>query len=219
MRHPKISALAICVGFLIPSLGFAQDDQSTTTTTEWTNRGGGLFVEPMIAAQAVSSDIGTSAIPLLSDTSGKVDGAGVGLRLGGHIGGVVFLAADARYNRDRLRDSSYGEANADAYNYGVTLGAQTPYVGIRVWGTGILGGQMAPEAGNSGLKATFKDASGYRVGLGFHVGAVALNAEYQDLKYNTSTLNSIGSLNLDRDTNIGMTERGPILNLSFPVEL
>ena len=69
---------------------------------------GGFFTEPMIIATREDTSIKTSQLSLvLGDTSGKSNGYGVGLRLGGHINEVFLLGVDARYAKTTLDDSFY----------------------------------------------------------------------------------------------------------------
>lgn len=181
---------------------------------------GGLFVEPLLQYEDSKSEIKSSQLPLVTDdTSGTLKGPGLGLRLGGHVADIVFIAADARYSKIDLNDSFYEKASSTGYNYGVTLGAQTPLLGIRVWGTAVLGGELDPEAGVSDLDLKFKDAKGYRVGAGVHFAAVAVNLEYQDLKYDKTEIQSWGSLTANNTTDVDSTQKGLILSVGFPIEL
>lgn len=245
-RAAVASALGALV--LASTMAFAQTDRTSTTerntntttddvndtrtTTETTSTkveehedadrrdAGGFFIEPMLIAGLDDSEIKTSQLPIVTDdTSGRVETAGLGLRFGGHLGEVFFLTADGRYNRINFRDSFYDSASGYASNYGVTLGGQTPFFGVRVWGTSVLGGEMDPGSGASGLDVKFNNARGYRVGAGLHVAAVAVNIEYQDLTYGSSTVQSVGSLGVGGDVDVDMTQRGTQLSLSFPVEL
>ncbi|HRO68424.1 MAG TPA: hypothetical protein PL182_12715 [Pseudobdellovibrionaceae bacterium] len=183
-------------------------------------KGGGLFVEPLLQYEDSKSEIKSSQLPLVTDdSSGTLKGPGLGLRLGGHVADIVFIAADARYMKTDLNDSFYEKAAATGYNYGVTLGAQTPLFGIRVWGTAVLGGELDPEAGVSDLDLKFKDAKGHRVGAGIHFAAVAVNLEYQDLKYDKTEIQSWGSLTANNTTDVDSTQKGLILSVGFPIEL
>lgn len=223
-------ALAVGSMMMASTLTFAQttseqNSETTTTTTKTEETGparnaAGLFVEPMLLGSVSDTEIKTSQLPIITDdTSGRLETAGLGMRLGGHIGEVVFLAADARYNRSRFTDSFYNSADSAGYNYGATLGVQTPFAGVRVWGTQVLGGEMDPAAGNSGLDVKFQGARGYRVGAGLHFAALALSLEYEDLTYGNTNIQSLGSLTANQDVDVDFTQRGTILSLSFPVEL
>lgn len=181
---------------------------------------GGLFVEPMLTLESSDSKIKTSTWPGFTDTSGKMEGFGLGLRLGGHFADVLFLAADLRYDRSTFKDSSYGKATSPGYNYGLTFGGQTPFLGVRVWGTGIFGGEVDPESGDNGLDVKFQDGRGYRVGAGLHIAVVALSLEYQEIKYGKTVLQKapiVGGINEASD--VDFERKGVVLSLSFPVEL
>ncbi len=181
---------------------------------------GGFFIEPMISMVRDESSIKTSQLPIITDdTSGTSEGYGLGLKLGGHISEIVLLGVDARYTKQRMKDSFYNAADTDAYNWGPTIGVQTPLYGIRVLGTYVVGGESNPAAGVQGLDLKFKEARGTRVGLGVHVAAVGISLEYQDLTYNSTDIESIGSLLTDQPTKVDTVTRGYGLNLSFPVEL
>lgn len=216
LQKMTLVALALC-----SSAAFAQDNTSSTRSDRNSDntRNAGLFVEPMIVGESSDTSIKTSSLPLLSDTSGSLKGGGLGLRLGGHVGEVVFLAADGRYNRNDFNDSTYEKTSSAGYNYGATLGAQTPFFGIRVWGTNVFGGDVDPAAGARGVDVKFTGARGYRVGGGIHIAAVAVNLEYQDLTYGNTQIQSFGNQAVNEDTKIDFTQRGTILSLSFPMEL
>jgi hypothetical protein len=181
---------------------------------------GGLFIEPMLMATQEDQTIKTSQLPIVtSDSEGKANGYGLGLRFGGHVSEVFMLGADARYARVKMEDSFYNDADANIYNIAPTVGIQTPLFGIRVLGSYVLAGENDPEAGTSGLNLKFKEATGWRVGAGLHVAAVGISLEYQDLSYNTTEVESFGSLVAASNTNVDMESKGYALSLSFPVEL
>lgn len=203
------------------STAHAADGSSTTNDSESHTRSrGGLFVEPMLIYSKNDSTIKTSQLPLITDdTSGTINDAAIGARLGVHIGEVFILAADGRYGKSRFQDSSYQTADASNYNYGATAMVQTPVVGIQLFGTYILGGVFDPAAGNQNIDLKFTDARGYRVGAGLHIMAISLNLEYQDITYNNSIIESAGSVALNRQTSVDANQRGYALSLGFPIEL
>lgn len=174
----------------------------------------GFFAEPMLTYQNQEVDI-TYPNTFLNDSSGESKGAGLGLRLGGHVLDTLFLAADLRYAEPKYKDSNFS-ADAKASNYGVTLGMQMPIVGLRIWGTYVIDGMLDPkEANNVDLK--FKEAKGHRVGAGFHVAMFSVNLEYQNLKYDATELEKLGPFtNIDAD-NIRLKESGMIASVSFPI--
>lgn len=216
----SLSKLTFIALGLTSSIALAQDNTSYTSSDRRAERSAaGVFVEPMLVGESSDTAIKTSALPLLSDTSGSLKGGGLGLRLGAHLGEVVFLAADGRYNKNDFNDSTYQKTSSTGYNYGATLGAQTPFLGIRVWATNVLGGEVDPAAGARGVDVKFNSGRGYRVGAGVHVAAVAVNLEYQDLNYGSTTIQSFGDQPLNDETKIDFTQRGTILSLSFPMEL
>ncbi len=176
---------------------------------------GGPFIEPFLFGSQSEGAIEARGIGAV-DESSDIREAGIGFRLGGHINEVVFLAADARYGRAGFDESFYEDADTDHYNYGITLGAQTPWAGVRVWGTSILGGEFNPNAGANDLDVKFGGANGYRVGAGLHIAAVSLNLEYQDMDYRTTDIESPGTTTV---TGVDASQEGYSLSVGFPVEL
>ncbi|NUN05203.1 MAG: outer membrane beta-barrel protein [Bdellovibrio sp.] len=172
---------------------------------------GGIFLEPSVTY--TSGEMKTS-YPIFNDSTEKTTGLGLGLRLGAHVHESIFLGADVRYSMLSLDSSALnGKADANALNYGVTLGAQTPVAGLRVWGTYIIGGELDPKEINS-VDAKFKEQTGYRVGVGFYVAVVSLNLEYQDTKFNK--LESESGITGTTDSITG-EDKAWIASVSFPV--
>jgi len=201
----------------------ATGDQAVTTRTEETPSRispGGFYMEPMLLVTRADSSINTSQLPMISDdTTGTEQGYGLGLRLGGHVSEILLLGVDARYAKTQMQDSSYGSADAQSYNVAPVIGLQTPLFGIRLLAGYVAAGENNPEAGSRGLDLKFKDANGWRVGAGLHVAALSVNLEYQDLKYNTTDVESFGSLNVNSTSDIDVTNRGYALTIGFPIEL
>lgn len=205
MKHLKL----IAAGFLVTAftgMAHAEDEISK----------GGLFVEPSVTYEAGKTTV--SYPGPLNDSDEDVKGLGVGVRLGMHVYESVFLAGDVRYSMPKYDSSALGaSADATAYNAGVTLGVQTPLAGIRVWGTYILTGELNPKDLN-GFDVKFNDLKGYRVGAGIYVGIVSLNVEYQDAKYDSTTIEDAGGLSGNLDSVKGH-DKSYILSVSFPVSL
>lgn len=181
---------------------------------------GGFFIEPMIIATQEDTTIKTSQLPIVTDdTSGTSTGYGVGLRLGGHVSEIVLLGVDARYSKTTMDDSFYQKADSNAYDVAPVIGVQTPYYGVRLLAGYVVAGESDPNAGVTGLDLKFKEASGWRVGAGLFIAAVALNLEYQDLTYNSTEIQSLGSRVINKATSVDAGNRGYTLSVSFPVEL
>ncbi len=180
---------------------------------------GGLFVEPMLTYE--QSDTELDYPSPLGKSEGDLEGFGVGARLGFHVYEALFIAADARYTMPDFNDDDNDyKADGKAYNYGATVGLQVPSdIGLRVWGTAVLGGQMDPDK-NNGADLKFEDASGYRLGAGILLGTVSLNLEYQDISYGKSKVESLGSFdsNIESD-DIDATTTGYVASVSFPFSL
>ena len=200
--------------------------ETTTVTTQQEDGGprlsrGGVFLEPFISYETATTQMRTSQLPVVSDdTSGTNQGFGVGGRIGGHIWEALWLAGDVRYARTQLQDSFYQNAEADNFNYGATLGVQTPWAGIRLWGTYVIDGFSDPAAGVGGLNVKFDDMRGYRIGAGVHLAAVSVNLEYHDTEFgSTSVSGGVGPVRATANTSIDADSRGYTLSLGFPLEL
>jgi opacity protein-like surface antigen len=177
---------------------------------------GGPMIEPFIFASQSEGAVEVEGVGAINESSDFREG-GIGLRLGGHVSEIIFLAADARYARTSYdNDAFYSDADATQYNYGITLGAQTPWAGIRVWGTSVLGGEFNPNAGANDLDVKFGGAGGYRVGAGLHIAAISLNLEYEDLDYGNTDIESPGTTTV---TGVDASQQGYTLSIGFPVEL
>ncbi len=220
------SSIFFVVGFFSHSVSAqtATDTPETTITTKTDGTGflsrWGAFLEPFLDYEATDTNIRTSQLPIITDdASGTNDGFGIGGRLGGHIYEAVWLAADLRYSRTSLANSFYQSADTDNFNYGATLGVQTPWAGVRLWGTYLLGGFSDPAEGVSGLNLKFENFKGYRIGAGVHAATVSVNVEYHDAKYGKTSIQRIGSLALRGDTNIDTDAKGYTVSVGFPLEL
>lgn len=177
----------------------------------------GLFIEP-----AITYEVGSASVDYpspLSTSSGSTNGFGLGAKFGVHISEALFLAVDARYSMPQYDDSSVDyDAASVSTNWGPVLGVQMQDVGIRVWGTLILGGELNPEKSGS-FDVSFSDASGYRIGTGFHIASVSLNIEYQQIKYGNTTLEEAGPFSPGDLNNVNLTNSTWIGSVSFPLEL
>ncbi len=178
----------------------------------------GLFVEPLVQLELGETTLNYP--PPFSNSSGRVDGLGVGARVGFHIDEMIFLGGDVRYSMPRFKDSSVDyDSNAIATNWAATAGVQMPYFGLRLWGSYIFGGQLNPEpSGNFDVK--FQEAEGYRVGAGLRLAVVSVNLEYQELRYAKSTLEQFGIFSpgtVFSDSHL--RSKDWLLSVSFPFEL
>lgn len=178
----------------------------------------GLFIEPSLTYESSASSIDYPSP--FSNSTGTVNGAGIGLRLGGHVMDILFLAADVRYSRPQFKDSTNNlDATATSINYGGVVGVQTPVLGLRVWGGYVFGGELHPEVSNN-VEFKFSDPKGYRVGAGLRILMVSVNLEYQSLKYDKTTLEQIGpfATNVSLDDS-KLTNNSYIVSVSFPLAL
>ena len=200
----------------------AQDTTSTTTTEEDSSRisKGGLFLEPMIFAAQEEQTVKTSQLPLVTgDSETDTRSYGVGLRFGGHISEVFLLGLDGRYARLNSDDSFYSREDSNVYNIAPVVGLQTPLWGIRILAGYVVAGENDPGEGAQGVDVKFKEATGWRLGAGVHVGAVGINLEYSDLSYNKTEVESLGQFAANQDVDLDMESKGYALSVSFPIEL
>ncbi len=209
-----------------PNTGEVVANTSNTSKTEVKeqhkseNNPAGLFVEPILMFSQLDSTIKTSQLPLISDdTTGTSSGYGLGLRLGFHLNEVFFLGADGRSSRTKFADSSYGSAEGNAYNVGPTMGLQGAKFGLRMWGTYIATGSYDPAAGTQSFDVKFNDPRGWRAGLGIRVASLSINAEYEELKYNNTEIQSFGGISHPGTSGVDFESKGYLLSLSFPVQL
>jgi len=191
---------------------------SSPNTSKAADGAMGLFVEPMVTFELGNSSVNYPS-PLSSST-GTIEGLGIGARAGVHLLEVLFVGLDGRYAMPRFRDSTASyDTRATSANWGPVVGAQMPIVGLRVWGSYIVGGEMNPEESGS-LDVKFQKGTGYRVGAGFRIMFVSLNLEYQQLKYGQTTLERVGPFSgasaLD---NVQLDNKSWIASVSMPFEL
>lgn len=177
----------------------------------------GLFVEPMLTYEKGESDVDYPAP--FGGSDGKVDGFGVGARLGFHVMESLFIGADGRYSKPEFdNDDPDFKTDATAYNYGPVVGVQMPtLLGLRVWGSYILGGEMDLEKKND-VDLKLKDASGYRVGAGVKIGPASLNLEYQQISYDKTELEDAGIFS-GSTNNVDAEIQSYIVSVSFPLSL
>lgn len=199
-----------------------QDTSSTTTTTEEKEHvaRGGFFLEPMLFASQEDQTIKSAQLAAAAGNSSTSSrGYGAGLRIGGHLSEIFLLGLDARYARVDAGNSYYRSEDANVYNIAPFIGAQTPFFGIRVLAGYVAAGENNPGSSKQGLDLKFKEAAGWRLGAGLHVGAVGINLEYQDLTYNRTEIEAYGQIAQNTDTNIDMQSKGYALSVSFPIQL
>lgn len=209
MKKRSISALALLVCITISS--------NTTSAAEASESRGGLFIEPLLTYERGDTSVNYPS-PLTS-SSGRADGLGLGARVGFHLNEALFLGFDGRYSMPQFNDSSVSyDAKAIATNWGPVVGVQMPDIGIRLWGSYILGGDLNPES-SGGFDVKFQEASGYRAGIGFRIASVSLNLEYQDLKYGKSVLEQIGPLTPGSTfDSVNLKDKKWLASISFPME-
>ncbi|MBX7230762.1 MAG: hypothetical protein K1X29_01620 [Bdellovibrionales bacterium] len=180
--------------------------------------GGGFFAEPSVTFETSQSSVHYPSP--LSGSSGKVEGFGVGARLGLHFKDVFFAGLDGRYGMPQFKDSSTKyNSRATQFNWGPVVGMQMPDLGMRVWGAYVVDGQLNPEKSDN-FDVKFSQARGFRVGVGFRVSVVSLNLEYQDLEHRRTKLEQIGPFAAGTNFNdVNLNNKSWIASVSFPMEL
>jgi hypothetical protein len=168
------------------------------------NDSGGFFLEPMVTWETGEGDQGARS---------ETDGFGAGMRLGGHVGEILFLGVDGRYSFPSLQAPGGLDVDAEQWNVGALVGVQMPwFVGLRLWGNYIFSGELDPDS-SAGFDTKFTDANGYRVGAGIRVAIASLNIEYQDLDYDETEVSGVfggGTLGSQQD------QQSWIFSVSFP---
>lgn len=178
---------------------------------------GGFFVEPAVTYESGYTNLKYPAP--FSDSKEDVKGFGLGLRGGLHFYDILFVAVDGRYSQPRYKSSALGDSvNAKAANIGLTLGAQTPFLGVRVWGTYLMDGFLNPDKLNS-VDVKFSGTNGYRVGAGVYVAMISVNLEYQEAKYSDTIVESLGPFTVGSLNSIEANQKSYILSVSFPLAL
>lgn len=209
-------SLTLLALYLVTSIAIAEEQVAPVTQTEKEKHTAGLFIEPALTYERSDSTVNYPAP--FANSSGHVDGFGIGARLGFHLNEVFFLGVDGRYSMPKFKDSSYN-AKAVATNWGPEAGIQMPNFGLRLWGTIILGGSLNPDS-SGGFDLKFKDTSGYRVGAGFRVAIVSLNLEYQHLKYGQTVLEQMGPFATTTTfSNVTLENNSWVASVSFPLAL
>lgn len=178
----------------------------------------GVFIEPSITLESGSTE-GNFPAPL-KNSDGDLDGLGIGLRGGIHVTDIVFLGLDLCYSHPNFDDSSVNyDAGATATNWGPVIGAQLPIVGLRTWGSVILGARLDPKRSGN-FDVLFNEATGYRIGAGFKVALVSLNLEYQYIEYDKTTLQALGPFSSNSALNsVKLEQSSLIASVSFPLAL
>jgi hypothetical protein len=231
-KKMKISKLAavLCLSFVV-NHAFAADevesttrteniDGTTTTTQNYDRDSGpglaGFFFEPGIRYDNLSGNL---SLPAGLGTS-KIDSEGIGanLKLGFHLLDVMFLAVEGTYSQMHLSEDGVVNYSSDgnAHSYGPTLGFQTPWAGVRIWGTYLVNGEFDP-ASHRGVDLKFKDLNGYKVGAGMRFAHVGASVEYQDATYNEVEVQNAGILS--GKTGLDLKQKGWSAQVSFPISL
>ncbi len=191
---------------------------SMISTSAQAAGGGGMFVEPALTFENGSTE-GNFPSPL-RNSEGDISGLGFGLRGGAHLGDIVFLGLDLRYSMLSFKDSTINyDADATAFNWGPVVGVKLPIVGLRAWGSLILGGNLDPDASRN-FNVKFSDASGFRLGAGFQLLLVSLNLEYQSIKYDHTELEQVGPFSSNSAlNNVSLEQSSWVASVSFPLSL
>lgn len=179
---------------------------------------GGIFVEPSISYQAGTTD--ANYPQPFSNSTGRLDGFGLGARVGFHMNEMFFAGGDLRYTIPYFRDSAVSyEAKAISTTWGPVVGVQMPNIGLRAWIGYILGGDLNPEQSGS-FDVRYLNPSGFRVGAGFRVGPVSLNLEKERIRYGQAILEQVGPFATNSTFNsVNLINDSWIASVSMPLEL
>lgn len=173
-----------------------------------------FFVEPYATYEQGKADFESSS-GIVSFT-GDMKGLGIGARVGGHIGDIVFLALDAQYAEPEFTSTNY-TTKTRSMLAGVTLGAQTPVVGLRVWGSYLPVGTLDQDRAQ-GLQMKFSEPEMIKLGVGFRVGVFSVNLERLSGRYKKSEVVNDSSV-FAAFTNADAKRESYQLGVSFPFAL
>lgn len=216
----KSRTLAGLLGFTFCAISFAQESVTTYEVEDDKRGRAGFYAEPFLTYENNDVSIKTSDLPIIDkDVKSTGDGFGLGARIGAHVGDIFFVAVDGRYSQPQMGSKFYDKAKSEEYNYGLTAGAQTPIAGIRLWATMVLGGRMDPRSGDNGLDLRFEEMEGYRIGAGVYIKNVSVNLEYQNNKFDKTTVQSWGGYGVGSRLNTDTDLEGYTVALGFPMTL
>lgn len=181
---------------------------------------GGLFVEPMVTWQKGDGDL---SLPTpFTDGTAELDGFGLGARLGFHVMESFFIGVDGRYSFLNYSDNKLNlDTDGNAWNIGPVVGFQMPTaLGLRIWASYIAAGDLDLDDDNQNIDLTYKSGSGFRVGAGIKLALASINAEYQKMEYDKTSIESVGIFDPNSDTSkINLKDESLILSVSFPIAI
>lgn len=177
-------------------------------------RAEGLFIEPYATYEQGKASFKSSSGIINFD--GDMKGMGLGARVGGHFGDIVFLALDAQYSTPDFSSSNYS-TKTKSLLAGVTLGAQTPVLGIRVWGSYLPLGTLDQDR-SQGLQLKFSEPEMMKLGVGLRVAMFSVNLEHLSGKYKKSEVQNDAS-SFAAFTDADANRDSWLLGVSFPFSL
>lgn len=179
---------------------------------------GGFFIEPYIGYEKSNAELKLTDSSTLNP-DGELKGWGAGLRVGGHVGDIVFMGVDGLYSEQELRDESSDSRHLDTKSWlvGPVVGVQTPYAGIRVWAAYYLLGEIELDRESEAANLGFKDPRILKVGAGVRAGPVSINAEYMNGKYTKFQTRNLGPFTGTTDAEV--EKDGYMVSVSFPFSL
>lgn len=171
-----------------------------------------FFVEPYATYEQGKANFKSGII----NFDGDMKGIGIGARVGGHVNDVLFLALDTQYAEPEFTSSLYN-TKTKSLLAGLTVGAQTPYAGLRVWGSYLPVGTL-DQARSNGLQMKFSEPEMIKLGVGLRVAAFSINLERLSGKYKKSEIQNDASTFAAFD-NADATRETYMLGVSFPFSL
>lgn len=180
MKQPFIYALAILL--LVPNFNtHAQEEEERSD----------FFVEPTLIYTWSQTALNLP-LPYAAST-GTMDGWGFALRGALRFPPVVFAGIDLRISQLSFRDLTNGlESVAMAWQVGPMIGFDWKDQKVRGWVSAVVAGDTDPLETQT-LDLKFIGATGYRLGVAYHLDPVDISVEYEGMGYRTTQ----GNRNLD----------------------
>ena len=175
--------------------------------------GTGLFLEPGVSYQHVSSNINYGGT-VAANSSATARGFGVIGRAGVHVYESFFVAADARYAFPCFEDNANGySASAQSWDIAPVIGMQMPDWGARVFVGYVLAGALDPQSANN-ANVKFENPNGWRAGFGLKLKQFSVNIEWQHLHYGKANVEPAAGGNV---TGVDYNAEGLVASITFPI--
>jgi hypothetical protein len=213
--HMKKLFLTLALSLSVLTFGsFSQAQEGDSSSgTSYAHRGG-LFLEPSVFYETGKGHVDWHGI-LGSD--GDLKGPGIGLRFGVHANDILFVAVDGMFSKPDFTTSHF-DFDTKSWLAGVTVGAQTPYYGIRAWGSYMPFGQITLDGRGDSPNVRFTDPKIWKLGAGIRYRFLSVNVEYLNGKYDSVDILNVGPLT-GNYASAKATRNSWLLSVSFPLSL